>query len=138
MRALTPRQLRFVDEYLIDLNATQAAIRAGYSPRNADKIGPELLGKTGVRDSIRERQAVLRDHVQVRQLEVLAALSAIAFADIGDYGESDGVHLRPIHSLTKHQRLALAHSRQYKAGYEIRLHNKMRALDLLSRHLGLF
>lgn len=43
--ALTPKQQLFVEEYLIDLNATQAAIRAGYSPNNADKIGSELLGK---------------------------------------------------------------------------------------------
>ncbi len=46
--SLTPKQARFVEEYLVDLNATQAAIRAGYSARNADKIGPELLGKTRV------------------------------------------------------------------------------------------
>ena len=44
-RKLTPKQELFVQEYLIDLNATQAAIRAGYSVKNADKIGPELLGK---------------------------------------------------------------------------------------------
>jgi hypothetical protein len=42
---LTNRQRKFVDEYLIDLNATQAAIRAGYSKKTADRIGPELLGK---------------------------------------------------------------------------------------------
>jgi len=42
-RNLTPKQQRFVQEYLVDLNATQAAVRAGYSRRNADKIGPELL-----------------------------------------------------------------------------------------------
>ena len=40
MRDLTDKQERFVDEYLVDLNATQAAIRAGYSPHSADKIGP--------------------------------------------------------------------------------------------------
>lgn len=49
---LTPKQQRFVDEYLIDLNATQAAIRSGYSAKNADKIGSELLGKTGVRAAV--------------------------------------------------------------------------------------
>lgn len=50
--ALTAKQQRFVEEYLIDLNATQAAIRAGYSSKNADKIGPELLGKTRVAEAI--------------------------------------------------------------------------------------
>jgi phage terminase small subunit len=46
---LTPKQQRFIQEYLIDLNATQAAIRAGYSAKNADKIGSQQLGKTRVR-----------------------------------------------------------------------------------------
>lgn len=138
MRSLTSKQERFADEYLVDLNATQAAIRAGYSPRSADKIGPELLGKTGVQEVIRARQALLRDRVEIRQLEVLAALAAIAFADMGDYVDADGVHLRPLHCLTRHQRLAIAHSRQLKDGFELRLHNKARALVLLGRHLGMF
>ena len=51
-RPLTPKQEMFVREYLIDLNATQAAIRAGYSVKNADKIGSELLGKTGVKAAV--------------------------------------------------------------------------------------
>ena len=44
-RGLTPKQRRFVEEYLIDLNATAAAQRAGYSEKTADRIGPDLLGK---------------------------------------------------------------------------------------------
>lgn len=52
---MTPKQESFVREYLIDLNATQAAIRAGYSAKNADKIGPELLGKTRIAESIQEQ-----------------------------------------------------------------------------------
>ena len=55
--ALTQKQKLFIDEYLIDLNATQAAIRAGYSPNNADKIGSELLGKTRVSDAIKTAMA---------------------------------------------------------------------------------
>lgn len=49
---LTDRQQRFVEEYLVDLNATQAAIRAGYSQKSADKIGAQLLGKTRVAEAI--------------------------------------------------------------------------------------
>lgn len=52
MRELTAGQARFVDEHLIDLNATQAAIRAGHSPRGTDKIGPQLLGRTRIRTAI--------------------------------------------------------------------------------------
>ena len=54
---MTKKQKRFIEEYLIDLNATQAAIRAGYSPNNADKIGSELLGKTRVSDAIKTAMA---------------------------------------------------------------------------------
>lgn len=50
--ALTAKQQMFVKEYLVDLNATQAAIRAGYSVKTADRIGPELLGKTWVAEAI--------------------------------------------------------------------------------------
>lgn len=54
--SLTPKQQRFVDEYLIDLNATQAAVRAGYSEKTADVQGPRLLGNVGVRAAIRAAQ----------------------------------------------------------------------------------
>ncbi|KAA0970824.1 terminase small subunit [Aureimonas fodinaquatilis] len=54
--ALTARQQRFVEEYLIDLNATQAAIRAGYSAKNADVTGPRMLGNVGIAAEIAERK----------------------------------------------------------------------------------
>jgi hypothetical protein len=62
-RALNPKQQRFVAEYLIDLNATQAAVRAGYSAKTARKIGSRLLTKEDIQaaiDTIRRRQ-VSRD-----------------------------------------------------------------------------
>ena len=55
--ALTPKQKLFVDEYLIDLNATQAAIRAGYRPSNAEQMGYQLLQKTSVSDAIKTAMA---------------------------------------------------------------------------------
>ncbi len=55
-KKLTPKQARFVDEYLIDLNAKQAAIRAGYSPKTAEWTGPQLLGKTHVSEAIKARR----------------------------------------------------------------------------------
>lgn len=63
--ALTPKQAAFVDEYLVDLNATQAAIRAGYSEKNAHKIASELLGKTGVAAAIRAAQLERSERVKV-------------------------------------------------------------------------
>lgn len=138
MEQLTAKQVRFVDEYLIDLNATQAAMRAGYSRNSADKIGSQLLGKTGVQNALRAEQAKLSAKVGIGKTQVIVALAAIAFADIGDYVEPDGVTLRPLASLTRQQRMALAHSRQHREGFTIRLHSKIRALDLLAKHLGLY
>ncbi len=137
---LTAKQARFVDEYLIDLNATQAAIRAGYSAHTAGKIGPQLLGKSGIRACLRARQDALQERTGIRQAQVIVALASIAFADIGDYVESDdaGDRLRPMSALSRAQRLAIADARQFKDGFSLRLHSKLRALDMLARHLGLF
>ena len=78
MDKLTPKQQRFVEEYLVDLNATQAAIRAGYSARNADKIAFQLLGKTRVAEAIAAakaersaRVAVSADYVLNNLVEVV-------------------------------------------------------------------
>ena len=70
---LTDRQQRFVAEYLIDLNATQAAIRAGYSKKTADRIGPELLGKTCVSEAIQAAKAARSKRTEITQDRVLEA-----------------------------------------------------------------
>jgi phage terminase small subunit len=56
-QSLTSKQVRFAEEYLVDMNATRAAIRAGYSEKTASRIGPELLGKTWVREAVEVRLA---------------------------------------------------------------------------------
>ncbi|MGO4519247.1 terminase small subunit [Dyella sp. 2RAF44] len=140
MQKLTAKQSCFVDEYLVDLNATQAAVRAGYSPHSADKIGSQLLGKTGVQTAIHARQSELRERVHIQQEQVLLALAAIAFADIADYVEEDeaGSRLRPLSSLSPVKRSALAEAKQHKNGFRLRLHSKLKALDLLAKHLGMY
>lgn len=75
--ALTAKQQRFVDEYLIDLNATQAAIRAGYSPNNADVTGPRLLGNVGVAAEITKGQQERVARVHTDQDYVLANLTEV-------------------------------------------------------------
>ncbi len=74
----TPKQARFVEEYLIDLNATQAAIRAGYSANNADKIGSRLVGESRVSEAITEAQAKRSERVTVSQDDVVKGLHAEA------------------------------------------------------------
>ena len=75
---LTPKQMRFVDEYLIDLNATAAATRAGYSEKNAGKIGPELLGKTRITQALAERLKARQERTEITQDYVLKNLKKIA------------------------------------------------------------
>lgn len=140
MPRLTPKQVRFVDEYLVDLNATQAACRSGFSPKSAGKIGSQLLGKTGIQNAISAAKFELASRVQIRQEEVIVELAAIAFAKIGDYIDcsENRWRLRPLSSLTPEQGRALRHARQRENGFELRLHDKVRALDLLGQHLGLW
>ncbi|MBB6672615.1 terminase small subunit [Cohnella nanjingensis] len=65
--ALTAKQQRFVEEYLIDLNATQAAIRAGYSENTAQEQGSRLLSNVMVKEAIENRQEKIQEKTQVTQ-----------------------------------------------------------------------
>lgn len=87
MKKLTPKQQRFVDEYLIDLNATQAAIRAGYSARTAAWIGTQLLTKTHIADKVNERITRRSQRTEITQDMVLERWWELANADANDLVE---------------------------------------------------
>ena len=77
MAELTDKQKRFCDEYLIDLNATQAAIRAGYSKKTANRIGTENLSKPVIKEYIAERMAEKESELIADQDEVLKYLTSV-------------------------------------------------------------
>jgi len=77
MEKLTAKQQRFCDEYLIDLNATQAAIRAGYSEKTARQIGQENLTKPSIKEYIENRMAEKEKELIADQDEVMRYLSAV-------------------------------------------------------------
>lgn len=77
--ALTPKQKRFCEEYLIDLNATQAAIRAGYSPKTAEQTASRLLRNVKVQEYIAKRQKELSRSTEITQERVIKELALIAF-----------------------------------------------------------
>lgn len=79
MAELTPRQLRFCDEYLVDLNATQAAMRAGYSAKTAHVIGPRMLENVRVQEKISELQAARSARTEITQDAVVRQLAKMAF-----------------------------------------------------------
>ncbi len=74
MAKLTPKQQAFVDEYLISLNATQAAIKAGYSPKTARQIGEQNLSKLDIKRAISDAQQKRIQRTQVTQDEVISGL----------------------------------------------------------------
>lgn len=73
-KPLTPKQMRFLDEYLVDCNGTQAAIRAGYSKRTANEQAAQLLAKLSIRREIEARRAMLAEEAQVTSKMVIDGL----------------------------------------------------------------
>lgn len=92
---LTAKQERFVEEYLVDLNATQAAIRAGYSAKTAEQQGSRLLGKVKVAEAIQGAQARRSERTEIGSDWVLKRLAAEATADLADILDEAG-SIRPV------------------------------------------
>lgn len=135
---LTEKQRRFCEEYLVDLNATQAAIRAGFSEKNADKIGPELLGKTRVAQEIARHQQERAERLRLDVDGVVAKLANIAGADIRDYLTitGDTLVLKDLSKLTPQQASAIESVKLGRNGWELKLYNRLTASDMLMKHLG--
>ena len=138
---LTDKQKRFVEEYLVDLNATQAAVRAGYSEKTAGQIGEQNLKKLEVQAALQEAMADRSARTEITQDMVLRELAAIGFSNAVDYVQIDQngmVKLTPTGSLTQEQQRVIAGIKDGKYGVELKLYDKLSALELLGRHLGLF
>lgn len=138
---ITQRQKRFVEEYLMDLNAVQAAVRAGYSEKTARKNGYLLLKKPGVAEAVREAMAQRGERVQITQDMVLRELAAIGFAMVTDHTNVSGdgqIRVVPTAELTEEQRRAIASIKVSRYGVQVSNYDKVKALELLGKHLGLF
>ncbi|AYY97751.1 terminase small subunit [Burkholderia multivorans] len=95
MKKLTAKQQRFVDEYLVDLNASAAARRAGYSEKTANEQGARLLAKVSVQEAVRAAMTDRRERTHITQDRVLRELARIAFFDIRRLYNADGTLKRP-------------------------------------------
>lgn len=146
-RPLTPRMQRFVAEYLVDLNATQAYIRAGYSPVGADRSGARLLGNVGVRAAISAGKARQLRTSELSAARVLEELRRLAFVDMQGFFNEDGNCKQP-YELTPEQSACVAGFevliKNAKAGdgvtdliHKFRLWDKTRALEMLAKHYAL-
>lgn len=137
--ALTPKQMRFVQEYLVDLNATAAAERAGYKDPN---IGRQLITKNNVSAAIQAEKAARSERTAITQDMVVRELAKVAFANGTDYARVSGrgtrVELTDTSSLTDDQKAAISCIKEGKFGIEVSTYDKVRALELLGKHLGIF
>ena len=165
MAKLTDKQRRFCEEYIVDLNATQAAIRAEYSEKTAYSMGQRLLKKVEAQEYIKQLKEERVARTQIEADRVIYELSLIAFSNAADYAavvekeltiegpegepikvlDDDGnpVTYRTVEpvltkDLTADQKRALAVIKKGRDGFEVRPYDKVRALELLGKHIGLF
>jgi len=129
---LTAKRKRFVDEWLIDFNGTQAAIRAGYSEKTAAATAARLLRNVNIQNEISRRQKDLQRRTEVTQERVVQELARLAFVD------ASVVCVTDFDKLTEDQRAAIQGVKPTNFGWEIKLCDKLKALELLGRHIGMF
>lgn len=159
--ALTERQARFVAEYLVDLNATEAAKRAGYSEKTAYSIGFENLRKPEIQGAIQAAMAQREKRTAITQDRVLQELARVAFANGTDFArvvvreepvycaDEEGeiqrvmkriqtVEIVDTDRVDPEKRAAIAGIKEGKHGIEVSSYDKVKALELLGKHLGMF
>lgn len=153
--ALNDQQQKFVNEYLVDLNATQAAIRAGYSEKSAAVIGFENLRKPNIATALQERRIELADSTGITPERVLTELAKLGFSDIrkairwGTLGarvnpESEEVEIENSVELLDSAEIdddtaaAIQEISQGANGIKLKMYDKKGALVDIGRHLGMF
>ena len=141
-KGLTPKQKRFIDEYLVDLNATQAYFRAGYSAKSenvAAATAIKLLRNAKISEELAIRFQERKKRTEVTQDMVIRELQRIAFSDPRDamkWGKN-GAFLKDSRDLTDDEAAAIAEVTETQSGLKIKRYDKLRALELLAKHLGM-
>ncbi len=144
---LTPKQQRFVDEYIIDRNAKQAAIRAGYSPKTATEQGSRLLTNVQVRAAVDAKAVIQANDAGLTAQRVLEEYRRLAFMDLRSFFDEAG-NLKPMSQLSAEQGSAMASIevivKNAEAGdghtdrvHKFKLWDKTKALESLAKHFGL-
>lgn len=148
-KKLTPKQETFCREYLIDLNATQAAIRAGYSAKTAQEQASRLLSNAMVQDFVQSLMVKRSEEVGLTSKQVLTEIGKLAFADIRKVFDQSG-NLLPVHELPDEvaasissievvtSRIPGGGPAEVEHTNKIKFWDKRGSLELLGRHLKLF
>jgi phage terminase small subunit len=142
--ALTKKQKQFVDEYLVDLNATQAAIRAGYSTASARQIADENMSKPDIKNAIEKALAERSKRTGVNADRVILELAKIAFVNPTDVINMDEATVRG--EANREDTAAISSVKvkriQTEDGdiveREVKTYDKIKALELLGKHMGMF
>jgi phage terminase small subunit len=141
---LTPKQSRFVEEYLVDLNGKQAAIRAGYSAKTAEVQASRLLRIAKIQVALSAAMRAQSRNTEVTPDRVLAELAKIGFANMRDYWPKEG---ETVDRLDQDLTAALQEitidetidpSGVVHRHTRLKLHDKKGALDSLAQYLGMF
>ena len=141
---LTPKQKLFCEEYLVDLNASQAARRVGYKHSSASTHAQKLMAQENVKNYISELMNARTERINISADKVLHELAAIAFSDIRDFVElkEEGLMVKPTADLTTEKARAIESLTENTSArgskVSIKLHNKLKALELIGRHLSMF
>jgi phage terminase small subunit len=144
VNTLTKKQKRFVEEYLVDLNATQAAIRAGYSPQTARDIGCENLTKPNIQNAIATAMADRSRRTGINQDRVIQEIAKLAFLNPVDVIDMDEATIK---GEANRDDTACIASVKVKVipgeggnitEREVKTYDKLKALELLGKHLGMF
>jgi len=151
--ALTAKMKRFAEEYIVDLNAGAAAIRAGYSENTAYAIGHENLRKPEIAEYIQQLMDKRSQRTEITADMVLREYAKIGFSNISDYlkvemkqGATDdgtpitykAVDIFVTDQIDRDKLDAVAEIKQTRDGIALKLHDKKGALDSIARHLGMF
>lgn len=141
---LPNKRRKFVDEYVVDFNGAQAAIRAGYSPNGADRQAEFLLRIIEVKKAVEEKSAEIADRNQLKADDIINELKAIAFSKITEVvtWEDGKISIKNSNAIPEAALCCISEISETptKTGVKtkIKLHNKISALELLGKRLGLF
>jgi phage terminase small subunit len=141
---LSVRQSLFVEKYLVLRNAKQAALESGYSPRTATEQGHRLLKHPEVRKRIAAHQRKIKMKTEVTTERIVMELARIAFADLTDLisVEGDDLKIKNLSEVDADLRAAVSEvsitSTRDGKNRKIKLHDKIKALQLLGLHTGMF
>ncbi len=146
--ALTPKQAQFCKEYIVDLNATQAYIRAGYSARSAEVESFKALRIPKIKAEIQRLMEIRSKKVELTAESVLEEIKKVAFLDIREGFNDDGTMKQPkdwsddfakgVTSLKARIEKVAGSDDEFAEIKELRTNDKLRALELCGKHLKLF